>query len=101
MLRIDISVKAEADLDRIAEYTKITWGWHQAEMYLAKLEEGFMRIAGNPHLGRRCDSIRDGLYRLEVEKHVAFYIPSQAAVLIVRVLHQQMLPVESRFGDSK
>jgi len=99
MLRIDISVKAQANIDRIAEYTKSTWGWRQAETYLAKLEEGFMRIAGNPCLGSRCDSILDGLYRLEIGKYVAFYIPSQAGVLIVRVLHQQMLPVESRFEE--
>ena len=74
MPQIRISVEAEADIDRIADYTTSTWGLRQTNQYLAKLEDGFDLLAQNP--GR----------------HVVFYLPEPGGVLVVRVLHQQMLP---------
>jgi len=90
--RVRISVEAEADIDRIADYTTNTWGWRQTDEYLAKLEEGFDLLAQNPGIGRPCDSLRTGLRRFEVGRHVVFYLPEPEGVLVVRVLHQQMLP---------
>ncbi len=94
---VRVSTQAEADIDSIAEYTKDTWGEIQADSYLMKLEDGFELLARNPSIGRSCDQIRRGLRRYEIEKHVAFYVPLRNGVLIVRVLHQRMLPVKSRF----
>jgi toxin ParE1/3/4 len=90
--RVRISVEAEADIDRIADYTTNTWGWRQTNQYLAKLEDGFDLLAQNPSIGRSCDSLRIGLRRFEIGRHVVFYFPESGGVLIVRVLHQQMLP---------
>ena len=92
MPRVRISVEAEADIDRIAGYTTSTWGWRQTNQYLAKLEDGFELIAQNPSIGRSCDSLRAGLRRFEIGRHVVFYLPEPGGVLVVRVLHQQMLP---------
>ncbi len=94
---VRVSTQAEADIDSIAEYTKDTWGEIQADSYLMKLEDGFELLARNPLIGRSCDQIRRGLRRYEIENHVAFYVPLRNGVLIVRVLHQRMLPVKSRF----
>jgi toxin ParE1/3/4 len=90
--QVRISVEAEADLDQIADYTTSTWGWRQTDQYLAKLEDSFDLLAQNPSIGRPCDSIRAGMRRLEIGKHVAFYLPVSDGVLVVRVLHQRMLP---------
>lgn len=92
MPQFRISVEAEADLDFIAAYTTSTWGWRQTDQYLAKLEDGFELIAQNPSIGRSCDAIRAGLRRFEIGKHVVFYLTEPDGVLIVRVLHQRMLP---------
>jgi toxin ParE1/3/4 len=97
MLRVNASVEAEEDIDLIASYTTRTWGWRQTNRYLAKLEDGFELLAQNPLIGRSCDSIRSGLRRFEIGKHVVFYIPDPREVLIVRVLHQQMIPSKSQF----
>jgi len=97
MLRVNASVEAEEDIDLIASYTTRTWGWRQTNRYLAKLEDGFELLAENPSIGRSCDSIRPGFRRFEIGKHVVFYIPDPSEVLIVRVLHQQMLPSRSYF----
>jgi toxin ParE1/3/4 len=95
---IYVSAQAEADIDAIAEYTANTWGPVQTDVYLAKLEDGFALLARNPLLGRSCDSIREGLRRHEIEKHVVFYRIVTGGIRIVRVLHQRMLPIPSRFG---
>jgi toxin ParE1/3/4 len=97
MLQVDVSLEAEEDIDQIAAYTTRIWGWRQTNHYLAELEDGFNLLAQNPSIGRRCDSIRPGLCRFEIGKHVVFYILVPNCILIVRVLHQQMIPAKSHF----
>jgi toxin ParE1/3/4 len=97
MLRVDVSVEAEEDVDLIAAYTTRTWGWRQANVYLARLEDGFDLLAKSPSIGRSCDSIRPGLRRFEIGKHVVFYLAQADELLIVRVLHQQMIPTKIHF----
>jgi toxin ParE1/3/4 len=90
--QVRVSVEAEGDIDQIAVYTTNTWGWRQTDQYLSKLEEGFNLLAENPSIGRSCESIRDGLRRFEIGRHVVFYLPEPGGILVVRVLHQRMLP---------
>lgn len=87
-----ISVEAENDLDEITEFTKQNWGWRQAQTYLRRLEGGIHLIAQHPSIGRPCDSVRDGLRRFEVGRHVVFYAVESERVLIARILHENMLP---------
>ena len=93
MLQFHVSAQAEPDIDRIAAYTTESWGWRQTAQYLAKLEESFAMLAQNPSVGRSCESIRKGLRRFETGKHVVFYTPDPTGILVVRVLHEQMLPM--------
>jgi toxin ParE1/3/4 len=94
---VQISVRAEADIDSIVKYTKEKWGSRQTNEYLSKLEDGFALLVQNPLIGRPCDSVRSGLRRFEVGKHVLFYVPTTGGILIARVLHQRMLPAKPRF----
>jgi hypothetical protein len=48
-------------------------------------------------MGRGCDSVSNGLRRFEHGKHVVFYRIVTEGILIVRVLHQRMLPMKPRF----
>jgi toxin ParE1/3/4 len=88
---------AEADLKSIVRYTIKTWGRTQTVRYKQDLQECFQFLADNPSIGRRCDSIHPGLHRFERGKHVVFYMQESGEMLIVRVLHQQMLPAKSHF----
>jgi toxin ParE1/3/4 len=83
---------ARLDLIEIGDYTLDQWGIEQALRYLNSLEECFERIAANPGIGRRCDRIREGYRRFEHQKHVIFYRSDPEGVLIVRILHERMLP---------
>jgi toxin ParE1/3/4 len=94
-----ISGEAEADLVKIAEYTQSKWGPRQAEVYLAQLEDGFNLLARNPSAGRPCEWILPGIRRFEIGKHVVFYRSEFEGIRVVRVLHQSMLAVKSRFED--
>ncbi len=93
MPQFQLSAEAEVDIDQIAAYTTSTWGWRQTDQYLAKLEDGFDLLARNPSIGRSCNSLRAGLRRFEIGSHVVFYLPEADGVLVVRVLHQRMLPI--------
>ena len=94
MSKISISVEAANDLEQIANFTTATWGWRQTDKYLARLEDGFALLASNPPIGRTCDELLQGLRRFEIGRHVVFYFSKGDGVLIVRVLHEQMLPTQ-------
>jgi toxin ParE1/3/4 len=99
MPRVYFSGRAKADLLKIGSHTLETWGEAQALRYLSNLEDCANALAANPSLGRVCDWIRPGLRRFETGRHVIFYRPEKAGILIVRVLHQSMLPERQKFDD--
>ena len=90
--KLRFSRRAEADLLSIGHYTIQTWGEAQAARYLNGFEECCHALADNPALGRLCEDVRPGLRRHEHGKHVVFYRQEPAGILIVRILHQRMLP---------
>jgi toxin ParE1/3/4 len=94
MARASFSARAKADLLDITTYTMETWGAAQAGRYLDQLEDCAQKLARNPALGRKCEWIRPGLYRFEAGRHVIFYRRQPRGILIVRILHQRMLPEE-------
>jgi toxin ParE1/3/4 len=91
---IRVSVEAQNDFDEITTYSVRTWGWRQADIYLERIDDCLELIAANPSIGRACDKIRSGLRRFEIGRHVLFYTTERDGILIVRVLHQRMLPTE-------
>ena len=82
---------ADADLTEIARYTARQWGYPQAESYLLSLDATFRTLAAHPDTGRAF-SDREGYFRIESGSHVVFYRKEPPGVLIVRVLHQRMVP---------
>ena len=93
MAAFRFSRRAEADLLSIADYTLRTWGEAQADHYIGELETFCQMLADNPGLGRPRDDIRPGLRRMEQGKHVVFYrLRQPGGILVVRILHQHMLP---------
>jgi toxin ParE1/3/4 len=100
MLGFRFSRLARLDLIDIADYTLDRWGVDQAIRYIESLEKCFGLIAANPEIGRKCDPLRKGYRRIEHQKHVIFYRGDKEDVLIVRILHQRVLP-ENRAIDEQ
>jgi toxin ParE1/3/4 len=88
---------AETDLKSIVRYTMKTWGRAQTIRYRQGLQDCFQLLADNPSISRNCDSIHPGLRRFKHGKHVVFYLSGPDELLIVRVLHQQMIPAKPHF----
>ena len=83
---------AEADLVDIWHYSLAQWDERQADEYLDKLAEGIRRLAKNPQLGAKRDSVREGYRVLFVASHAIYYTIGDEAIHIVRVLHDRMDP---------
>lgn len=89
MRTYQLTVKARADLRTIGRYTRRRYGKAQTERYLRTFFDTFRRLDEDINLGR-ATSITPYL-RIEVGRHVIFF-RRQERVLIVRVLHDRMLP---------
>jgi toxin ParE1/3/4 len=100
MARASFSARARGDLLQIGAYTLRAWGQAQAARYLDGLEKSTGMLARNPALGRKCDWIRPGLRRFESGRHVIFYRRKREGILVVRILHQSMLP-EGRVDEDE
>ena len=95
-----LSNKADDEIKEIYKYSYVTFGESQANIYLAGLENCFERLLGNPHLGRPCDSVREGYFRLEYLSHIIFYTRVPDTILISRVIHKSM-DIKAQFGEER
>lgn len=92
---------SETDLEDILGYTLKSWGNKQAERYLGDLQACLQELAERPGLGRRCDTIRPGLMRIEHGRHVVFYRIKESGIRVIRILHQNMLPDRLLQGEEE
>ncbi|PIQ97461.1 MAG: hypothetical protein COV67_04065 [Nitrospinae bacterium CG11_big_fil_rev_8_21_14_0_20_56_8] len=60
-----LSNKADEDLTEIYTFSYQRFGEAGADAYLLSLEERFLALANQPHLGRKADHIRKGYFRYE------------------------------------
>ena len=90
MRELRLSRKAAADLAEIADFTIAAFGIGQARKYRDQFNRCFASLIDNPMLGRSAGELGPGLRRIRQQAHVVFYLPSDEAVLVVRVLHNRM-----------
>jgi toxin ParE1/3/4 len=94
-----LSQKAEMDLAEIIAYTFSTWGRQQADRYSAELRDCCRVLAQTPTIGRRCEWSSRNLRRMEQGSHVIYYRKTAEGILVLRILHQNMLPERHRMQD--
>ncbi len=92
MLELLFTPKAFEDLQGIDVYTLENWGPDEADRYLHQLKTRLNLLLKNPMSGRSCQEIRPALRRLEHGRHVVFYRILKEEILVIRILHQHMLP---------
>ena len=90
--KLRVSDPAKRDLKRIGEYTRRQWGAVQKRKYLGQIKDTFKAIRDTPGLGAPRDDIETGLRAHPVQKHVIFYRETKIELVIVRVLHESMVP---------
>ncbi len=86
-----VSRRAERDLQDLRAFTIERWGKRAAARYLHQLHETFRQIAEHPQRARPVPQ-RPALRYARCGRHVVYYEVQAQSVLIVRVLHERMLP---------
>lgn len=90
--RYVLSKEADDDILQIGRDSIDRWGWDRTERYLEDLHHAFETLAEFPALGKGADHIREGYRRFESGSHSVFYREMEFGVLIVRILHNRMMP---------
>jgi len=84
--------EAEADVELIADYTIARWGLEQARTYTATLRADISSLASFPERFPVHSQPELGLRRMRSGHHLVFYLVSDGAIEIIRVLHERQDP---------
>lgn len=89
-MKLVISDLAKQDLASIEEYTRDNWGDHQADVYLAQVENRILSLLETPYLGTARPDVSDDYRCLPEGKHLIFYRVDGEVVNILGVPHASM-----------
>lgn len=89
-MRLELSRRARADLDDIADYGAENFGTQSAVAYIDAIEQAFSRLLRYPESGPVHPAVRPPLRSLACERHRIFYSIDAERVRIERILHAAM-----------
>jgi toxin ParE1/3/4 len=81
-----LTAPAIQDIEQIADYIARQSGLDQADRFLSKLDNKFVKIAQFPNLGRKRDEILPGLRGLSMDQYLILYMPIGQDVEIFRIV---------------
>lgn len=87
MAGVNFTQHALNDLKEIGRYTKEEWGAAQARRYRQELELALQSLSLNPNIGRLREELAPDIRSFKVASHICFYLPHQAGLTVVRLLH--------------
>ena len=90
MLTLNLTEKAEQDLNTIYAYSLKQWGQKQANNYFSQIEKTFYLLLDNPCLGKQRNDLKQGYRSVTIKKHLIFYTLTNNEINILRVLHARM-----------
>jgi len=93
VIEVLLRPQAESDIEIIADYTIARWGHEQAQTYVAALRTDIASLAEFPERFPMHTESGLDLWRMRSGHHLVFYLVSERAVEIVRVLHERMDPI--------
>jgi toxin ParE1/3/4 len=89
-MRLELSRRAQADLDDIRDYSLAEFGVARAFAYLDAVEAAFRRIVEFPDVGAVHPLVHPPIRSLSCQQHRIFYEIEGNAILILRILHKAM-----------
>jgi toxin ParE1/3/4 len=98
MASLEVTEKAEDDVDEVLRYTRLRWGEAKYWEYSDLIEQAYQAIAADPGKGRLRAAVRPGVVGHPIEqpgraaRHIVFYTydVTEDRVTVVRVLHDSM-----------
>jgi toxin ParE1/3/4 len=89
-MRLELSRRAQADLDDIRDYSLAEFGVERAVAYLDAIEGAFRRVLGFPDIGAVHSKVQPPMRSLGCGQRRIFYEVGNETILIVRILHKAM-----------
>lgn len=89
-MRLELSRRAQADLDDIRDYSAERFGAMRAVMYLDAIEAAFRRVMDHPKIGPAHDGADEAVRSYPAEEHRIYYEHDAERVFVLRVLHKRM-----------
>lgn len=89
-MRLELSRRAQADLDDIRDYSLAEFGTARAVAYLDAMEEAFRRMLDYPEIGSIHRAVHPPIRCLGCQQHRIFYQVDGDRMLVVRILHNAM-----------
>ena len=86
MAGYQLTNSAENAIDKIYEYSILTFGLEQARAYVKGFHKCFSTLADNPRLGRDVSEMKTGYRRHQYELHSMYYKITKTGILVTRIL---------------
>ena len=87
---LELSRRAQADLDDIRDFSVEQFGVDRAILYLDAIEQAFRRLIEYPDIGPVHPTVRPPTRSLGCQQHRIFYQVEGGTILVVRILHKAM-----------
>jgi toxin ParE1/3/4 len=85
-----LSKEAQDDLKEIKNYTRMTWGDKQTQVYLSEIKDSLEKLVIYPELGKTRDEVFEGLRGMSVGRHFIFYRLGKTDIEVASILHGRM-----------
>ena len=89
-MRLELSHKAQADLDDIRDSSLGQFGVERAILYLDAIEQVFRGLLDHSRIGSAQADIGEAVLSYPVGEHRIFYEARPGRIYVVRVLHKTM-----------
>ncbi len=88
-LKLALTPAAQSDLADVLSYTERHWGESQRIAKDQQFDDAFAQLAQFPDLGRSRPEYGSRVRSHRVGQHVVIYEPTEAELLILRLLHMR------------
>lgn len=89
-MRLELSRRAQHDLDDIRDHGLQLFGATRTIEYLDRIERAFRRILDYPAIGEVRRGLGAEVHSLSAGSHRVFYLREETRVVVIRVLHKRM-----------
>lgn len=87
MKEINLTPKANGDLENIWLYSQENFGVVKADEYINRFSNIFDVLATH-EIGTQRPELGEHIFSLPIKRHVIFFIPSDTSITVIRILNQ-------------
>lgn len=89
-MRLELSRRAQADLDEIRDHSVGQFGVDQTIAYLDGIERAFRQLLAFPKMGSTHATLIPEIRSIGCQQHRIYYALDRDRIVVVRVLHKAM-----------